>query len=210
MSRRFVSFHLLCEGSSDHGLVPHLSTLLVQNGATEAIGTAGHQKGSLVARLARIRDELPGLHLVFVHCDADSPKSASRRDEISVAAQDVGLHFPCVPVVPVQEMEAWLLVDESAIRSAAGRPAGRVRLTLPKLREIERTANPKDVLSAALAEASEKTGRKLTQERRQFGDRRRILLERLDPNGRVRQLDSWRQLEQDIRGACIQLGYNTQ
>jgi hypothetical protein len=68
---------------------------------------------------------------------------------------------PAVCVVPVREQEAWLLVDESAIRRAAWNPHGRVRLALPKVKALEGVADPKALLRSALETASEKTGRHL-------------------------------------------------
>jgi hypothetical protein len=59
--------------------------------------------------------------------------------------------------------ETWLLVEEQAIREAAGNPRGRVDLEIPGLREIERIADPKETLGQALLTASEAGGRRRRQ-----------------------------------------------
>jgi hypothetical protein len=58
-------------------------------------------------------------------------------------------------------LESWLLLSESAIRQAAGNPAGRVTLSMPRLTQVEGLADPKEVIFDLLREASERTGRKL-------------------------------------------------
>ena len=57
--------------------------------------------------------------------------------------------------------EAWMLIDENAIRIAAGNPNGTVALRLPRLQEIENLAEPKNLLHELLRNASELTGRRL-------------------------------------------------
>jgi hypothetical protein len=51
-------------------------------------------------------------------------------------------------------LEAWLLLDEHSIRSAAGNPRGRDSLDLPRLQDVEQLEDPKAVLFAALKKAS--------------------------------------------------------
>lgn len=48
-----------------------------------------------------------------------------------------------VPVIPGRMTEAWLRLDEAAIRRVAGNPNGRTKLGLPKLHEVESVADPK-------------------------------------------------------------------
>lgn len=200
MTDRLVNFILLCEGSSDQDLVAHLQTLLVRNGATEAIGTADYRKGTVEEKLRRVLSEGSSVDVVFVHRDADSRKHAHRHDEVANQAAAAQFTMPCIGIVPVQMTEAWLLTDESAIRAVAGRPGGKVQLGLPAIGRIETTHNPKDVLRIALATASEASGRRLDREKRLFSARRRTLVQRLDPDGRVAQLPSWQRLEDAVAG----------
>ena len=45
--------------------------------------------------------------------------------------------------------EAWLILDEAAIRTAVGKPDSRIPLHLPTPREAERRADPKGILENA-------------------------------------------------------------
>lgn len=195
---RYISFSLLCEGSSDQSLVQHLQTLLVRYGAEEAVGTSDYRQGTISEKLRRCVNDNPNLDLVFVHRDADGRSADARIAEVRDGAKEVDFPLPCIPVVPICMTEAWLLTDEMAIRKIVGRPQGRANLGLPPLRRIEQTANPKAVLKKALARASEKTGRRLEAEKKQFNMRRRVLLQRLDIDGEVRHLSAWKALEAEI------------
>jgi hypothetical protein len=90
--------------------------------------------------------------------------------------------------------EAWLLLDEQAIRQVAGNPNGRANLGLPTFREIERVADPKARLRECLLAASDATGRRRDMVRNRFPEHRRQLLQRLDPNGPVASLKAWQAL----------------
>ncbi|WP_430786807.1 hypothetical protein [Actinoplanes sp. G11-F43] len=94
--------------------------------------------------------------------------------------------------------EAWLLLDESAIRSVAGKPGGRTHLGLPGWREAERHADPKQLLAECLLKAAEEKGRRRDRIANRFPQNRRQLLERLDRHGPVTKLESWRRLVSDI------------
>lgn len=203
-----VHFILIAEGSSDDALLPHLEKLCIDQGATEVTGTApdfgrlatavGH---SVQAKLTAAMDLEPGANLVFIHRDADGRDPQPRYDEIAVAAAAIRLNKPYVAVVPVQATEAWLLVDEGAIRAAAYRANGTRPIRVPRPQDIERRARPKEVLRTALAAASELTGRRLERFKNDFPRQRRMLLFRLPIGGPLEYLPSWRKLRTDIRAA---------
>jgi len=199
-----ISFVLLCEGSSDEPLVDILSRQLVAHGATEANGYADSRKktrdhpATVTGRLRRLLDEHTCVDLVFVHRDADSDDPEERLREINAAVLGIPDLPLCVPVVPVQETEAWLLLDEQEIRRVAGNPRGRMDLHLPSPEHIEREPHPKERLQQALLDASGASGRRREQERKRFNEHRRILLQRLRTDGPVTQVPSWQRLEQDI------------
>ncbi len=201
---RDLTFVFLCEGSSDAGLRPHLESLLVQFGAAAATGMVDPGPGTLASRLKRLIAEESQFDLIFIHRDSDGPDRTPREDEIRRAIKDSGLPQPHVPVIPVQEMEAWLLLDESSIRQVAGNPNGRSELDLPKLNAVEKTKDPKEVLKKALQAASKSSRRKRRQD--DFSRHRRILLQRLNPHGQITKLGSWQRLERDIQSALAELG----
>ena len=206
MTARSVSFAFLCEGSSDTGLIAHLETLLVHFGAQEAAGMPDTRKGTIPARLRQLLTEEigTGIDMVFIHRDSDGPDRNGREREIRRGVEESGFPHPLIPVIPVQETEAWLLLDEQAIRDVVA-SKGKQSLRLPKPNAIEGTRNPKEILQKALLAASETSGRRLKKEKNSFNHHRRVLLQRLDPFGAVRNLPSWQCLERDIKRALEQL-----
>ena len=66
-----------------------------------------------------------------------------------------------VCVVPVRMQEAWLLIDEAALRRAAGNPNGTQPLAMPDVQRLEELTDPKQLISELLRQASELQGRRL-------------------------------------------------
>lgn len=207
-----LHFVLITEGSSDEALVTHLENLCIDQGADEVTGTApdfalladrvGH---TVEARLAAAIELEPEADLVFVHRDADGDDPQPRYGEIAAAVAATHLSSPHVAIVPVQETEAWLLVDERAIRAAAYRPKGKRALGLPKPQALEQRARPKEILQNALATASELAGRRLERFKREFPQQRRLLLQQLPIGGPLENLSSWRKLRTDVGRAIAAL-----
>ena len=101
--------------------------------------------------------------------------------------------------------EAWLLFDKTALREAAGRPRGRMTLTLPPLSKIEQV-DAKLVLFHSLRTASGTTGRRrrsfsVTQARQRVAE----LIEDFSP---LRALETFGILEQNVADLCSQLNGN--
>jgi hypothetical protein len=163
-------YTLLGDGSSDRCLSPILDWILGQ-----IPGLAGRGLVSQVADLrgidpaprdlaARIRAafQQQPCEILFVHRDAERTTLEKRVTEIRQAATSA--EIPAyVPVVPIRMTEAWLLIEESAIRRAADNPNGRTVLGLPTLERLERESDPKRLLHECLRLASEKRGRRLEQ-----------------------------------------------
>lgn len=201
-----VFFLFVGEGPSDAALVPHLQELCILCGADEAVGVAP-DLGSLpqppaskkvVDKLPAALELEPSADLIFVHRDADSIDPEPRYREISEAESGFELEGRIVPVVPVQETEAWLLLDEEEIRRAADNPSGKIKLDLPSPGRTEGIASPKERLFRTLEIASELRGRKLARFKRSLPRRRRLLLERLSPEGRVTLLPAWQRLRKKL------------
>lgn len=136
MTARNVSFAFLCEGSSDTGLIAHLETLLVYFGVQEATGMPDTRKGTIPARLRQLRAEgtEAGIDMVFIHRDSDDPDRKGREREIRRGVEESGFPHPFIPVIPVQETEAWLLLDEPG---DPGRRGLSKRETTPEAAETE-------------------------------------------------------------------------
>lgn len=192
---------LLVDGSSDAPLARHLEVLCSRSGFKVRITTPDLRRLpdppglSVTARLEALKQIDGSYDIVFVHRDAEREHSDARIDEIEKAIRIVLPGRPYVPVVPVRMTEAWLLLDERAIRAVAGRPSGRSNLSLPS--RVEELPDPKRELQQALARASGASGRRLTRVKSRFNEHRRQLLERLDVDGPVTELGAW----QDLLGA---------
>ena len=162
-----LRYTLVADGSSDRRLIPVL-TWILQRHSSRAISATWADFSvlrspprDLTAKIAAAVELYPA-DLLFVHRDAEGAPHQQRVDEVRTACQS----FPdvrSVPVVPVRMQEAWLLISEAAIRTAAGRPRGRAPLALPPLKGLERVPDPKQTLYDALRTASELTGRHLAR-----------------------------------------------
>lgn len=100
--------------------------------------------------------------------------------------------------------EAWLLLDEAEIRRVAGSPNGKVSLGLPKARNVESIPDPKALLAHTLAIASEFSGRRLDTFKKRFSEHRRQLLDRINPDGPIREVQSWRDFNADFSSGLEQ------
>ena len=136
--------------------------------------------------------------LLFVHRDADAAGHEERTREIVDALANAALDVGQVPIVPVRTTEAWVLLDEAAIRRVAGKPRGRQPLNLPRPARVESLADPKEALATALAAASGYSGSRLRRFRNRFGQHRRILLEQLAVGGTLELVPAWRRLREAV------------
>lgn len=106
-------------------------------------------------------------------------------------------YSPHICVVPVRMQEAWLLLDEAAIRRASGNPNGKMVLTLPDPHEVECIADPKTTLHELLARASGFHGRR----KKKFRPRvhARLVAERMRDFSCLRALPAFQCLETDVK-----------
>lgn len=207
-----IHFLFIGEGSSDEALVTHLEDVCILAGANEVSGIApdlgrlgrriGHDVSSKVEAALSLE---PTANLLFVHRDADSRDPEPRYREIERAIQQLDVKVPHVSVVPVQEIEAWLLLEEAEIRRVAENPNGRVALNLPSPNTVENITNPKERLREALLTASETTGRRRQRFVSRFDDHRRLLIERLHASGRLSTVAAWRRLFADVEAAITRV-----
>lgn len=157
-----IAATLLTDGSSDRVLLPVLRWLMSRL-TTQTVEIRWAELAHLprpprtLPDRARLAIDLYPCDLLFVHRDAERAFIDERHDEIAHALRDT---HPWVAVIPVRMQEAWLLHDETALRQAAGRPAGREPLDLPPLNRVEALPDPKQVLHDALRRASGTRGRR--------------------------------------------------
>jgi hypothetical protein len=153
----------------------------------------------LTERIRKTVEEFP-CDFLFVHRDAEREAPARRREEIIQAAQEAGIST-VICIVPVRMTEAWLLFDESAIRTAAGNPKGDAALKLPSLKRTESEPDPKTILRQALEAASESSGRKLKQFQRDIPSLVPRVAELIEDFSPLRALSAFRAFETDVHRA---------
>jgi hypothetical protein len=203
-----VRFLLIGEGSSDHALIPLLTSLCIAQGAKEVSGIAPdlsrlrRRVGTRIEnRISAALNLEPTANLVFIHRDADSTDPGPRYSEIRESIEDLAVRLPYVPVIPVQMTETWALIEEKSIRETAEKPSGKMALDLPSVSNLESISDPKKFLRQVLVKASGLSGRRLDRFKKKFNYQRRQLLENLDIKGDIRKLPAWQRLEVDTRKA---------
>ena len=202
-----VRFLLVGEGSSDTALALHITRLLVESGANHPQPMVWYNGRQLVEKIRLGLRVSGGCDLLFVHRDSDSEQETDatgperRRREIRDAVCDAGYSGQWVSIVPVQMTEAWLLLDEIAIRTVVGRPDGTEPIELPSSSHVETVANAKDLLFQGLLTASGTSGRRLRKIRRDLPHLRRQLLENLPVGGLLEQVPSWVRFRDDLASA---------
>ena len=201
-----ITFLLVCDGPSDTWLGNHIQDLLIRHGATEVNWTSSYAGRRLTDKIRLGLRQSSNPNLLFVHRDAEAAEPNERYSEISSPVSEVGYAEPSVGIVPRRMTEAWLLLDEPAIRRIVGRPRGTEPLGLPLPRDAERLPNPKDRLREALLSAYSPQGRR---RRKRFGsdweNYRNQLLENLPVGSPLEQLESWRRFRDDTISALQEL-----
>ncbi len=196
-----LEYLLIGEGSSDEALLPVLTWMIEQHSSRpiRPLWPAFAPLGRPPTLEGRIQDALAlyPCDLLFVHRDADKSPRGKRVAEIQAAlATSAPENLPAVCVIPVRMTEAWLLIDEAALRTAAGAPKGRQDLVLPTVRELESLADPKARLRDLIRSASGLQGRRLTRLERQSTITR--LAELIDDFSLLRHLPAFQALEADF------------
>lgn len=194
----------LADGRSDLPLAQVLTRLMDAAGVSCTISPISNDQLRTTVPSSewslRVQDRLQialkidsAVDAVFIHRDAERRPSVERHQEVADASQHVNFGGSVVAIVPVRMTEAWLLLDHAAIRTVAGNPAGTDPLELPRAAAIEGLPDPKKILAEALVRAAgNPSGRRRKQLTGQFGVHRRQLIERLDIDGAVTRLPSWR------------------
>ena len=192
---------LLADGSSDRVLIPFIQALLQEHCDLPIAETAMASaivpvRAGLRTRIQRAVELFP-CKVLFVHRDAERVDTVVRQEEIHEAVRELRNppHFICV--IPVRMTEAWLLTQEMPIRRAVGNPQGSMRLDIPRIREIEDIAQPKEELFKLLRSAKDVGRRRLRsfspeQHRHKVGE----FTEDLAP---LRGLPSFAHLEDQIK-----------
>ncbi|MBN1199575.1 MAG: DUF4276 family protein [Bacteroidales bacterium] len=166
-----LQYILISDGTSDSALLPIIDDALMKYSKYKS------PQGKR-ADLSRYNRPTRFLHekidcavdlynpdLIFIHRDAEREPLQKRVQEIERAldkCNSVGWKDRNhVKLIPVRMTEAWLLLDQSAIKSAAGNPGSKSKLELPRKGVLEDLSNPKKLLQDLIKEASNLSGRRL-------------------------------------------------
>lgn len=200
-----MRFLLVCEGNSDAPLAFHIQRLLESFGCPGPDFNVSSNGRRLTNKIQNALNNDPDVDLIFVHRDADRDGPEARYHEIGTSIQDAGYEGLWVGVVPNRMTEAWLLMDEAAIRKAAGNPNGQESLGLPSSVIAERIPDPKLLLQSILLLASGFRGRRRRLIARRLPSMRDRLLENLPIGGPLQNLESWTRFRDDTFAALRQL-----
>jgi len=210
-----INCSLLTDGPSDIALLPilkwlmeeHLKSVIVRMEWAD-LTKLPQPPGSLVDKICSVIEIYP-CNILFVHRDAESQPPDMRYEEIRqavVLASQRGVFFQHICVVPVRMQEAWLLLDEWAIRRSAGNPNGPMGLDLPSAARIESIPDPKDLLYRILKTASGLHGRRLKKLRPDI--LARDVSNHMRDFSCLRVLPAFQRLESDIQKIVRDIGHN--
>lgn len=199
-----LRYTLLSDGSSDRALMPILTWLLREHSPHLPIQAQWADLGrlpkppkNLAEKIDRSLDLYP-CDLLFIHRDAEGESYESRVAEINAALCQVTSPLQASPicVIPIRMIEAWLLIDEQAIRKAAGNPNSKKRLDMPNADRLEDLPDPKEKLYDLFRLASELHGRRL--KKFQIRDRVHRLADLIEDFSPLRQLSAFGKLESKL------------
>ena len=204
-----IRYTLITDGSSDRALMPILTWLLIDLGVNLPIQPTWADFTRLRNPPKKLEDRihkaiaLYPCDLLFVHRDAEKEPRQKRVSEINQAVESIPLdvRLPVVCVIPVKMTEAWLLIDEKAIREAAGNPKGSQSLNLPKPSTIEKLSDPKENLKALLELARGHSSRKSQK----FSTAKARVAELIDDFQPLKQLPAFIALESELKQTLSEL-----
>ena len=205
-----IKYTLLTDGRSDKTLMniikwsfdnlyPRLST----NGSYADLGL--YLKNSLPAgdvdKRIKIAEKFYPFDILFYHRDAekfDKNIIKKRKDEI-FSKIDEQYKSKIVCIVPVTMMETWLLINQEAIKKAAGNRNYSGIINLPATSRLESIKDPKKELYQTLRTTSGLKGRQL----KMFNERQAVHLiaENINDFSPLRELSAFREFEHDLKKA---------
>jgi len=197
-----IEYLLISDGTSDRLLINPIDWVFRQKG----VQTKGRwldfskpefQSKTLEGKLSLAKQLYTEIDFIIIHRDAENQPIDKRKSEINDVINKASIELNITArIVPIRMSEAWLLIDESAIRRAAGKPSGKIPLGLPKIKKLEQISDPKDLLKEYLLKASELSGRKRNQF--DFNNARQLVSQFIIDFTPLRSLVSFTNFESEI------------
>jgi Domain of unknown function (DUF4276) len=173
-----IGLALYCEGNSDEYFLPILlqrtSRYIIMEGGGSDINIPpvkrievpkSRQGDDILA--AAIKAGTEGYDILFVHKDADDPGSEKvRKNHIEPGLRKVHettkkVCKNLVPVIPIQETEAWMLADINILQDVLDTNMDAKELGLPaRPALVEKISDPKHVLQEAIRKSLERKSRR--------------------------------------------------
>jgi hypothetical protein len=208
-----IRYTLLSDGSSDKMLMPVIDWLLIQHCVEIAVKSSWAnlsilpQPPKILSERIKVALELYPCDLLFVHRDAEKERYEIRHAEISRGLEGIN-GPPTICVIPVRMMEAWFLINELAIRKAAGNPNGRSSLNLPDVNSLENLPDPKGYLLNLIRVSSGRRGvrlKKLNLHQCAFR-----VSQYTDDFSPLRSLTAFQPLERELAATLVEHGWKTE
>ncbi len=202
-----IRYTLIVDGSSDKALMNIIKWLLddlypktPNKGSFADFKNLQHppKKGDIKGQIEYTKALYP-FDILFYHRDAEANKKNIVDDRISeiVKHLDEDLLSRTICVVPIKMMENWLLLDETAIKKAAGNRNYNKSLGLPSVNAIENISEPKVFLHELLKNVSGLKGRQL----KNFNVHQAVHLvaENITDFSSLRQLSAFNKFEESLK-----------
>ncbi|MCX6153144.1 MAG: hypothetical protein NT007_03175 [Candidatus Kapabacteria bacterium] len=207
-----INYTLLTDGSSDRVLIKIINWLF--NDLIPNIPIKGQfsdfsflKKPPTISRLdLRIKAaiEYYPCDILFVHRDSENESREDRYEEIIRFWNKASLsNQKMIPIIPVRMSEAWLLIDQQAIKIAASNRYYKGNITLPNTQNLEREPDPKKLLFELIQQVSELTGRRL--KKLNVHTARHIVAENIDNYSVLRNLSSFILFEEDVKKVIAEI-----
>lgn len=164
-----LKYTLIADGSSDRTLLKiikwsldNLYPTLANEGSFADFRSLKNPPKTLKQKVDAAKTFYPS-DIVFIHRDGETTNSKiveKRRLEVLNELGEFEFRR-VICVVPIKMMESWLLIDNEAIKKAAGNRSFSGEMNLPLLKNIEKENQPKLLLHTLLTTASGLKGRGL-------------------------------------------------
>jgi hypothetical protein len=209
----FINYTLIADGSSDKALMSIIKWILddlypkIPNKGSFADFRMlqNPPKKNDVKNQVRYAQHYYPFDILFYHRDAESINNEIinlRIGEIKEQLEDV-FHSKIICIVPIIMMESWLLLDETAIKKAAGNKNYKDKIDLPSVKTIETIKDPKLLLHNLLTKVSGLKSRQL----KNFNVNKAVHLvaENILDFSSLRKLKAFNKFELDLKSTINEL-----
>lgn len=212
-------FGLYTEGSTDEAFLPPVirSTtlnILAQSQRGDAwdgviiLPVKAQGWRTQAEKILAAASQARGYHLLIIHVDADGPVATVARTMryepgltlIQQSSDD--LCRDLLPIIPIQEVEAWILADKETLRQELATRKSSSELGIPPISQIESTARPKERLDSILRIVNQSRPRRTSIQRGDLYEPmgKAVHLEKLA------RLTAYRQFTTDLTETLAKLG----